>query len=45
MYLLHLFEESGENGQCDLVGVERLWMISGCGAPLDNWAALSHSGK
>ena len=27
MYLLDLFEERGEKGQCDLVCVERLWMI------------------
>ena len=27
MYLLDRFEERGEKGQCDLVCVERLWMI------------------
>ena len=27
MYLLDLFEERGKKGQCDLVCVERLWMI------------------
>ena len=27
MYLLDLFEERGEKGQCDLVCVEHLWMI------------------
>ena len=27
MYLLDLFEERGEKGQCGLVCVERLWMI------------------
>ena len=27
MYLIDLFEERGEKGQCDLVCVERLWMI------------------
>ena len=27
MYLIDLFGERGEKGQCDLVCVERLWMI------------------
>ena len=27
MYLLDLFRGRGEKGQCDLVCVERLWMI------------------
>ena len=27
LYLLDLFEGEGEKGQCDLVCVERLWMI------------------
>ena len=27
MYILDLFEERGEKGQCDLVCVEHLWMI------------------
>ena len=27
MYLLDLFQGRGEKGQCDLVCVERLWMI------------------
>ena len=27
LYLLDLFEGKGEKGQCDLVCVERLWMI------------------
>ena len=29
MYLLDLFEERGEKGQCDLVCVECLWMMIG----------------
>ena len=29
VYLLDLFEERGEKGQCDLVCVERLWMMIG----------------
>ena len=27
LFLLDLFEGKGEKGQCDLVCVERLWMI------------------
>ena len=27
VYILDLFEERGEKGQCDLVCVEHLWMI------------------
>ena len=27
MYLLDLFEERGEKGQCDLVCVQHLWVI------------------